>query len=429
MSAHPEACDKNLAAKRLGWLDRFARKRVISLIEQLRDSNLRIEDEFGTAECRDTTEGAIVVHIHDVRTYRQILFGGSVGAAEAYMDGRWSTPDLPGVCRAFARQKPLLDAMDRGLGRLKSPIRRLIHLARRNTRAGSRRNIAAHYDLSNEFFATFLDPTMTYSSGFFPTVDTPMEQASVEKYDRLCRKLELKASDHVLEIGCGWGGFACFAAKTYGCSVTAVTVSREQFKYATNRVRCAGLDRQVQIRLLDYRDIQGRFDKIVSIEMIEAVGYEYYPEYFKTCAQLLKPEGLFAIQAITTRDQNYNAARRSVDFIKRYIFPGGGLPSITAISDCVRKHTNLNLVYLEDMGSHYAETLRRWHEVFLRQEEHVRKLGFDDQFIRMWRYYLAYCEAGFDERITGVAQILMAGPGYRSALSDVRVPQTEAIAS
>lgn len=416
MSAHPQACEKDLATSRLSWLDRFARDRVRSLLGQMQHANLRIEDDFGIMESRDATDIATIVHVHDIRTYRQILLGGSIGAAEAYMDGHWSAPDLAGVCRAFARQKAVLDAMDRGLGRLKSPFLKLLHVARRNTRAGSRRNIAAHYDLSNEFFASFLDPTMTYSSGYFTDEYTSLEQASIEKYDRLCRKLELKPADHLLEIGCGWGGFACYAAKTYGCNVTAVTVSNEQFKYASSRVVCEGLDRRVQIRLLDYRDIVGQYDKIVSIEMVEAVGQEYYPQYFKTCSRLLKPEGLFAIQAITIPEQMYDFARRNVDFIKRYIFPGGGLPSITAISETIRKHTDLKMLHLEDFGAHYAETLRRWHDAFLLTEEQVREMGFDDHFVRMWRYYLAYCEAGFDERLTGVSQIVFAGPKYRSAV-------------
>ena len=340
-----------------------------------------------------------------------------MGAAEAYMDGYWSAPDLASVCRAFASQKSVLDSMDQGLGRLKTPFHKILHFANRNTRAGSRRNIAAHYDLSNDFFAEFLDSTMTYSSGYFEDGSVSLEAASTEKYERLCRKLEVKHSDHILEIGCGWGGFACHAARTYGCRVTGVTISREQYQFALKRVRREGLEQHVQIRLQDYRDIQGQFDKIVSIEMIEAVGQEFYPEYFRTCSRLLRPDGLFAIQAITIPDQMYEFARRNVDFIKRYIFPGGGLPSVTVVSECLRRHTNLNMVYLEDFGKHYAETLRRWHETFLAKEDRIRALGFDDQFIRMWRYYLAYCEAGFDERLTGVSQIVMAGPQYRQSLS------------
>lgn len=421
MSAHQELCGEGLATTRLPWLDRFARARVANLVSRLNDVDLRIEDAFGVIESADAGENATLVEVHSTRTYRQIMFGGSLGAAEAYMDGNWSAPNLAAVCRAFARQKKMLDSMDRGFGRLKAPFRKLLHLARRNTRVGSRRNIAAHYDLSNEFFSTFLDQTMTYSSGYFVAPGVTMEEASTEKYDRLCMKLEIKPSDHVLEIGCGWGGFACYAAKTYGCRVTGVTISREQYVYAVERVRREGLEQQVRIRLQDYRDIQGQFDKIVSIEMIEAVGQEYYPEYFKTCARLLRPEGLFAIQAITIPEQMYHFARKNVDFIKRYIFPGGGLPSVTAVSECVRRHTELNMVYLEDMGKHYAETLRRWHAEFLAKEEHIRALGFDDQFMRMWRYYLAYCEAGFDERLTGVSQIVMAGPRYRQTLPNAEV--------
>lgn len=424
MSASGELCKKVGTDSRWSWLDRFARTKIASLVDRMSDVSLRIEDELGVMESVAVGRDAITVQVVDPRTYRQILFGGSIGAAEAYMDGHWTTQDLAGVCRTFARQWTILNSMDRGLGRLKAPLRRVWHMVRRNTRTGSRRNIAAHYDLSNEFFSLFLDPTMTYSSGYFSDKSTTMQDASLEKYDRLCRKLELKTTDHVLEIGCGWGGFARYAAKTYGCSVTGVTISREQFEFASKHVRREGLEGLVHIRLQDYRDIEGQFDKIVSIEMIEAVGQEYYAEYFGRCAKLLRPDGLFVIQAITIPDQMYDFSRRNVDFIKRYIFPGGCLPSVTAISDTLRTHTNLNIVYLNDMGLHYAETLRRWHKAFLDQEERVRALGFDGHFIRMWRYYLAYCEAGFDERLTGVAQIVMAAPMYRPQLSSATNVQT-----
>jgi cyclopropane-fatty-acyl-phospholipid synthase len=281
---------------------------------------------------------------------------------------------------------------------------------------GSRRNISAHYDLSNEFFSEFLDPTMTYSSGFFEHPNATMEEASIAKYERLCRRLELKPSDHLLEIGCGWGGFAIYAAKTYGCKVTGVTLSHEQFLEAQKRAVRERVQDRVTFHIQDYRDIRGSFDKIVSIEMIEAVGPQYYAEYLRQCASLLRPDGLFAIQAITIPDQMYDFARKNVDFIKQYIFPGGGLPSISKIAELTRNETDLNVLYQEDFSPHYARTLNVWHENFRRCEGRIRELGFDSKFIRMWRFYLSYCEAGFAERLTGVSHMVFAKPDYRDGI-------------
>jgi cyclopropane-fatty-acyl-phospholipid synthase len=407
--------DRSNAWAQLSLLDRFARSRVANWVRSLEGVELRLEDGLGTLGA--LTDDALTVYIHHPQAYRQIAFGGSTGAGEAFMDGHWTTNDLTGVCRAFASQSIVLDSMDSGLNRLKTPFRWLQHAVRRNTRTGSRRNIRAHYDLSNTFFAEFLDPTMTYSSGYFEGQNSTMEEASIVKYERLCRHLALKPTDHLLEIGCGWGGFACYAAKTYGCRVTGITLSNEQFQEAQKRVIREGLQDLVIFRVQDYRDVLGQFDKIVSIEMIEAVGPQYYGQYFRQCAKLLRPDGLFAIQAITIPDQMYDFARRNVDFIKQYIFPGGGLPSVAKITELTRNETDLNVIYQEDFGAHYARTLSIWHNAFLCHESRIRELGFEDSFIRMWRFYLSYCEAGFAERLTGVSHIVFAKSGYRAKIT------------
>jgi cyclopropane-fatty-acyl-phospholipid synthase len=287
------------------------------------------------------------------------------------------------------------------------------HRLNRKTRRGSRRNIAAHYDLSNDFYKLFLDETMTYSSGVFNTPDDSMREASIEKYDRLCQKLDLDNTDHVLEIGTGWGGFSIHAAKTYGCRVTTTTISSEQHEFARQRIEQEGLQDRVTLLQKDYRDLTGQYDKLVSIEMIEAVGHEYLPTYFRTCSDRLKPDGLFAFQAITIPDQRYESYRRSVDFIQKYVFPGGFLPSVGALSAAVGKYTDMQWIHFEDFAEHYARTLECWREKLFENIVEVRKLGMKDSFLRLWEFYLCYCEGGFREKQIGVAQILLQKPGNR----------------
>jgi cyclopropane-fatty-acyl-phospholipid synthase len=334
--------------------------------------------------------------------------------AESYLRGEWDTPDLVGLLREVARSSDSLDEADQGVATtLLRPIRTGLNWLRRNTRSGSRRNIAAHYDLNNEFFALMLDPTMTYSSGVFEHANASMEEASLAKYDRVCRKLELSPDDHVLEIGTGWGGFAVYAAKTYGCRITTTTISRQQYDYARERTQRAGLSDRVRLLQQDYRDLAGQYDKLVSIEMIEAVGERYLEGYFAKCSQLLRRQGMMLLQVITIPDHRYDVYRRSVDFIQRYIFPGGFLPCFAAIAACVRKKTDFRLFHSECFGPHYAETLSRWRREFWKNIDQVRKLGFDERFVRMWHYYLCYCEAGFRERQIDVSQVLLAKPGCR----------------
>ena len=356
---------------------------------------------------------SVTLHVHDPRFYSDITFGGSIGAGEAYMQGYWRVNDLTALVRILLQNRAVLDGMESGLARLMAPLQKTLHWINRNTRDGSRRNIAAHYDLGNEFFALFLDPTMMYSSAIFIHPNMTLEAAQLMRLDHICRKLNLTARDHLLEIGTGWGGMALYAARHYGCRVTTTTLSQAQHKLATERVRAARLDDRITLLLKDYRDLDGRYDKLVSIEMIEAVGHDFYDTYFGKCAALLKADGLMLLQAITTADQRYDAARRSVDFIQRYIFPGSCIPSITAMSDSITRSSDLRLTHLEDIGPHYATTLRRWRENFFRNIEAVRALGYPESFIRMWELYLCYSEGGFEERALGDVQMLLAKPNNR----------------
>ena len=356
---------------------------------------------------------SVTLNVHDPRFYSDITFGGSIGAGEAYMQGYWSVNDLTDLVRILLQNRAVLDGMETGLARLTAPLQKALHWINRNTRGGSRRNIAAHYDLGNEFFSLFLDPTMMYSSAIFMRPTMTLEAAQVARLDHICRKLDLTARDHLLEIGTGWGGMALYAARHYGCRVTTTTLSQAQYELTSERVRAAGLDERITLLRKDYRDLDGVYDKLVSIEMIEAVGHDFYDTYFGKCAALLKADGLMLLQAITIADQRYDAARRSVDFIQRYIFPGGCIPSITAMSDSITRSSDLKLTHLEDIGLHYATTLRRWRENFFRNIDAVRALGYPESFIRMWEFYLCYSEGGFEERALGDVQMLLAKPNNR----------------
>ena len=353
------------------------------------------------------------VHVHDTDLYRRILTGGSIAAGETFIEGMWSSPDLTEVTRAFSANMAMLEAMSDKQNWLARLALKLSHWARRNTSTRSRENISAHYDLGNDFFSLFLDPSMMYSSAVFPSASADLASASQHKLKLICEDLELKAEDHLVEIGTGWGGMAIFAAEHYGCRVTTTTISRQQYDYTVEAVAQKGLEDQVTVLFEDYRDLQGQFDKLVSIEMIEAVGHQFYDTYFQKISHLLKPHGKAVIQAITITEQRYEQARDSVDFIKRYIFPGGCLPSLTVVSDALSRVTDMQMSNLRDIGRDYADTLKVWHASFLNKLDEVRAMGFDDRFIRMWRYYLSYCEGGFRERIIGTHQITLTKPGYR----------------
>lgn len=390
---------------------------LFKLLRALNEGCLRIHEQgelFQFGEQADHTDLVADIFVHDAQLYSDVIFGGSVGAGEAYMSGFWSTPNLTQVTRLFVRNIDALDAMDSKQSFIGQYLLKIFHWFNRNTKEGSRKNISAHYDLGNDFFRLFLDKTMMYSAAIYPTPEASLADASLYKLQRVCEKLQLSADDHLLEIGTGWGGMAIYAAQHYGCRVTTTTISREQRDYALAKVADAGLSDRITVLFDDYRDLQGQFSKLVSIEMIEAVGHEHYDQYFSTCSRLLAPNGLMLLQAITIADQRYDMARRTVDFIQRYIFPGGSLPSIAVISDFAKRKTDMNILHIEDIGEHYAQTLKQWREAFNNKLEAVRAQGFDERFIRMWEFYLCYCEGGFIERSIGTAQVLLAKPGYRS---------------
>ena len=397
--------------------NRWLRQRVLAGLSGLRQGQLRIVDGqgcvlLGTADGPDPIHATLT--IHDPDFYRQVALGGSVGAGESYMDGQWSSDDLVALVRLLVRNRDLLDGMEGGLARLGGWALRAWHALRRNTRSGSRRNIAAHYDLGNPLFRIFLDAEMMYSSAMFAPGDT-LDQASQRKLARICAKLDLRPSDHLLEIGTGWGGMALYAARHHGCRVTTTTISREQHALATERVARAGLADRVTVLLEDYRELRGRHDKLVSIEMIEAIGHQYLDTYFSRCAALLEPGGLALVQAITIEDHRYEQALRSVDFIKRHVFPGSFIPCVGAMTQSAARAGQLRLLNLEDFGPSYAETLRHWRTRFLDRLDEVRGLGYDERFVRMWEFYLCYCEGGFLERSISDVQLLFARSDNRRA--------------
>ena len=400
-------------------IESLARSGVLGSFKRLQNAAVVVREhgeEYRFGATSERFPEPVTIVVEDPRAWPEIAFFGALGSGEAYMRGWWHTAQLTELVRLLLFDRPVLEGLEQGLTRFMKPVLRLWYRLHRNTRAGSRRNIQAHYDLGDDLFRLFLDDTMSYSSAIFVTPEMSLRDASIEKIDRLCRKLELRPTDHVLEIGTGWGALAVHAASNYGCHVTTVTISDNQYAAACERVRAAGLEERIDVRLQDYRDIDGVYDKIVSVEMIEAVGHDHLDLYFERIEELLKPDGLAAIQAITIRDQDYEAAKKSVDFIKRYIFPGGFLPSATAMLKAMTARTNLRVFHLEDIGFHYARTLAEWRERFQQRLDDVRSLGYSDVFIRMWSFYLSYCEGAFMERAISDVQVVIAKPQNRTAI-------------
>ena len=402
----------------LGTIDKLARKLLFKRLENMPKGKLIIEESGSSFEFGCSNAGSAinaVIQIKAAGAYRDIVFGGSIGGAEAYIEGKWSTPNLVDVVRLMAVNIDFLNELDSGRFFVTNWLEKAMHWLNRNTQANSKKNISRHYDLSNDFFELFLDSEMMYSSAVFGSAHMSLEDAAIAKLDLTCQKLELKPEDHLLEIGTGWGGLALHAAQHYGCQVTTTTISTEQYNAACARVAELGLESQVKVLCKDYRLLEGKFDKLVSIEMIEAVGLEYYPQYFSSCSRLLKPGGLMLLQAITVPEQRYDYARKSVDFIQRHIFPGGSLPCHQAIMTAIKKHTDMQLVHMQEIGRDYAKTLQHWRHRFMNNLDQVRQLGFDEFFIRKWHYYLCYCEGAFEERAIGTAQILFAKPEWKSS--------------
>lgn len=391
------------------------RRLVLRRLGGLSKGAIRITDPVG-----ETTLGeghawadAPEIRVHDLAFYRYLALAGGSGAGEAYIEGMWDCEELVEALRVLARNRELLIRVDSGPARIAAPLLRAWHALRRNTRSGSRRNIAAHYDLGNELFRLFLDDNLMYSSAVFENPAMTLEEAQQAKLWRICRKLSLSPEHHVLEIGTGWGGFAIFAAQHYGCRVTTATISREQYDLARKRVDAAGLSDRITVLLQDYRDLTGEYDRLVSIEMVEAVGHQYLDVFFGRCGNLLKDDGMMLLQAITIEDHRYRSALKRVDFIKRFVFPGCFIPSASALLSSVARVTNLRLFHMEDIGPSYAETLTRWRLRFEANRDAVERLGYPQRFVRLWRFYLAYCEAGFRERAIGDAQMVLVKPGNR----------------
>lgn len=394
----------------------FYRRALLRKLTQLTEGALTLVEgnerqTFGGSEPEAGLSAT--VHVLDPQAWQQMALGGSVGIAEAYMEGHWQCDDLVALVRIFVRNRNVLDGLEGGLASLAGNAMRIWHQWRRNTRSGSRRNIAAHYDLGNDFFELFLDDSLMYSSAIFTRPDESLEQAQARKLDRICQKLDLKPGQHVVEIGTGWGGFAIHAARHYGVRVTTTTISARQHDLAAERIAAAGLNDRIELLLEDYRDLRGHYDKLVSIEMVEAIGHQYLDTYFGKLGTLLKPDGAALVQAITIEDHRYQRALKDIDFIKRYIFPGSFIPSVAAMTGAVARSSDLRLTSLEDLGPSYALTLHNWRQRFLAALPMVRRLGYSEAFIRMWQFYLAYCEGGFLERSIGNVHLLLAKPRNR----------------
>jgi cyclopropane-fatty-acyl-phospholipid synthase len=396
------------------FLQRTLRSKVLESLAGIQRGFLSFEDADGSLTFGDRdAELRARVSVRDPSFFRALALGGSVGAAEAYMDGAWETDDLVTLIRVLLMNRDILDGFETGFARLAAAALRFGHRFRKNTLSGSRKNIAAHYDLGNDFFTLFLSPDLMYSSALWDSKTETLAQASQNKLARICSLLDLTPQDHVVEIGTGWGGFAEYAASHHGCRVTTTTISKEQHRHAVERIAKAGLSDRVNVVLKDYRELEGQYDKLVSIEMIEAIGAEFQGAYFKALTRLLTPEGLACLQAITIEDFRYEKAAREVDFIKQYIFPGSFIPSITGMLTAKTPVSDLQLIQAHDFGLSYARTLEAWRKTFMARLAEVRAQGFDERFIRMWEYYLAYCEGGFRERTIGVSHLLFARPGYR----------------
>lgn len=409
------------SSERLDFATNWCRSAVLSRLAGL-EGSIQLEENGRIHRLGKATpdDPPVPLRVASPRLWRALALGGFLGGAEAWMEGWWTSNDPAGVVRLLARNRRRLAGLNRGVARLATAAHRWTHRRRANTRTGSQRNIAAHYDLGNDFFRSFLDPSMTYSSAWFEETSQSLEQAQAHKYERICRRLGLKAENRVLEIGTGWGGFAIHAAKNHGCQVTSATISLEQHRLARERTRRAGLSDRVELLLRDYRDLDGQYDRLVSIEMIEAVGAEHFDAYFKACSERLKPDGSMAIQAILHRDQDFSASLRNVDFIKKYIFPGGQLPSVGSLLGAMSRSSDLRLTNLEDLTPHYVETLQRWRQQLYSSWDKLLRAGMSAEFLRMWEFYFAYCEGGFAERVINVAQMVFEKPDSRLT----KIPET-----
>jgi len=394
-------------------LHRLARVLVFKQLKKISIGYISIQE--GAKKFSFGKKGNLSAHItvHDPRFYGALAFGGSIGVSEAFMQKFWSVNDLTKLIRIMAINQNAMDQLESLFNVFLKPILKCLHYLNQNSVKGSRINISKHYDLGNDFFSLFLDSTMMYSSAVFKNPQDSLYKGSIHKLEMVCQGLELNAQDHVIEIGSGWGGFAIYAAQNYGCKVTTTTISKQQYLYIKQKIKDLKLTHKITVLLSDYRHLKGQFSKLVSIEMLEAVGYQYYDTYFKVCSHLLKPDGIAFIQTITIADQRYEKAKHSVDFIQRYIFPGICIPSLTALQNSITESSDLKIYQVRDIGDHYARTLALWREAFFKKLSQVKALGFDEVFIRMWHFYLAYCEGGFKEKVISDIHLKLVKPGFR----------------
>jgi cyclopropane-fatty-acyl-phospholipid synthase len=403
-----------------GLTTRIAKRLFLQTLRSAQGCFIEVVCQDGVHEFGDPrNELHATIAVHDETFFRRAVLGGDIGVGESYMAGEWSSPDLVSVVRAAMRNMAGIDDSNRAVAAVTRLVNWLRHLCNDNSLRGSRRNIAYHYDLGNDFYRMFLDESMAYSCAYYEDAADSLKLAQVQKFDRICRKLELGPGDHLLEIGTGWGGFAAYAASTYGCRITTTTISRQQYEFAESRFAEMHMGGE-KIKLLfeDYRHLKGQFDKIVSIEMFEAVGFKHYDEFFTACDRLLKPQGAMLLQTITMNERNFRRYLAQSDWIKKYIFPGAELASVSEMQRSMARCTRLQMTNLEDIGLHYALTLRAWRERFLERLDEVRKLSFDERFLCRWEFYLAYCEGGFRERYIGDAQMLMVKTGNAGTLFD-----------
>lgn len=408
----------------IGLIDSAWRSLLLNYLGNLSQGHITLRD--GREKLCFGDENAtlrVEVTVYHPRFYRRAILEGGLGIAKSLIDGEWNCNDFTSLVRIFIRNMNIANRFDTGVAWFRQYAARAGHWLRKNTRLGAARNISEHYDLGNNFYQLFLDETMNYSSGVFERSSDSMQDASVAKMARACRSLNLQPDDHLIEIGTGWGGLAIYAAKNYGCRVTTTTISREQYNLAVERVHKAGLADSVSVLLSDYRDLEGKYNKLVSIEMIEAVGHQYFDTFFQKCSNLLSADGMMFLQSIVIKDQRLKEYLRSVDFIRRYIFPGGCLPSVAAIMQSTANVTDMRLLKMDDIAPHYAQTLRCWQAQFNNQLDRVRELGYTESFIRMWNYYFSYCEAAFEERQCNAVQMLFAKPECRF---DSMIGQTNA---
>jgi cyclopropane-fatty-acyl-phospholipid synthase len=397
----------------LSWFHSFAKNKVLAVLDQIEHGAITLH-ENGLKQTFGNSEHDLHAHIYieDSGFYWSVLSGGSIGAAEAFVEGKWRCDNLTNVIRIFARALSIVDKLEAGFSWLRYPAEKLLHWRNRNTKQGSRTNIAAHYDLGNDMYELFLDPHMQYSSAIYPSEQASLAEAQEHKMKVICEELNLCSDDHLVEIGTGWGGLACYAAKHYGCKVTTTTLSKEQLKVAKQRAVDQGVAENIEFLLTDYRDMTGSYDKLVSIEMIEAVGHDFLPSYFAKLHELLKPGGKLLVQAITIADQRYESYRSGVDFIQRYIFPGGCLPSISEMLKQIKQQTQLNVIGLSSYGIDYANTLKDWDEVFSAHSKDLKAMGYNDDFQRLWKFYFAYCEAGFREESINLVHLIASKPKF-----------------